>query len=235
MAQDMWTDPRGTQRPYSTQGGGLRGGVRNALERQRTWRGVDPSFDTQKYQVGPTGQISEVGPAFDWKLAAGVLAAPVAAAYAPALFGAGGTAGTAASAAPAAAGAGTAAGGAAAAGGGIWNTISRFAANPLVQQGVQAAGQYLTGRTNANASRDAANAQLQGVREALDFEKGVYADDQRFFEPYAQVGQQSVARLSDLVRQPPPAPVTAESLMASGRLPSPNAGRRPRMSDLVRY
>ena len=90
MAQTSWTDPRGQQHQYTTPGGGLRGGTRNALERQRTWRAIDPSFDTSKYQVGPTGKISDVTSTGDLiKMGALTLAAPLATAYLPGLGGAG--------------------------------------------------------------------------------------------------------------------------------------------------
>lgn len=217
---DVWTDPRGQQRAYLTEGGGgLRASARQALERERVWSEADPSYDEEGYNVGPNGNIRK-NDGVPWLEMAGVLAAPIAAAYLP------GAVAHMGHAAPAA-------GGSKVATGGIWNTIGKFANNPLVQQGVSTAGNYLTARTNANAQRDASEAQLQGIREALDFEKSVYADDQKFFEPYGAAGQQSIARLSDLVAQPPRAAMTAQSVMNSGAAPMPQ--RRSRVSDLARY
>ena len=134
MAQTSWTDPRGQQHQYTTPGGGLRGGTRNALERQRTWRAIDPSFDTSKYQVGPTGKISDVTSTGDlFGMGALALSAPLVAAYLPGLLG--GAAG--------ASGAGAAGGGSQAgllAGGAIpgWSAAGMAGPGAIASQGVTA-------------------------------------------------------------------------------------------------
>lgn len=119
MPQNYWTDPTGRQHTYATQGPmslGTRG--QRAVERERTWSGMDPTFDPSEFSVLPSGQLREQE-GFPWGYAALAAGAPLAGAFLPAMWGGSGAAGGAGAAGGSgAAGAGAAgAAGSAAAGG----------------------------------------------------------------------------------------------------------------------
>ena len=89
MPSNYWTDPTGQQHVYQTTGEGLEANARRAVERQRVWSGLDPTFDNKKLQVGPTGQLTENKQGFPLWESAAVLAAPLAAGFLPGLLGGG--------------------------------------------------------------------------------------------------------------------------------------------------
>lgn len=188
-----------------------------------------------KFQIDPAGNVNtDHGMSTAWTnpwFRAGLIGAAAAGTmgaagvFGGAAGGAGAAGGGAAAAAGGAAasgvGAGTGAALAAGAGGGLWGSIGRFAGSAAGQQLIGAAGQIINGRVQAGANDRAAEAQERSAREALDFEKKVYDDEVRDFEPYKAAGASSIARLSDMAGQSR-APVTADSLMASGHLDRPS-------------
>lgn len=103
MPQNYWTDPTGRQQTYATQGPmslGTRG--QRAVERERTWSGMDPTFDPSEFSVLPSGQLREQE-GFPWGYAALAAGAPLAGAFLPAMWGGSGAAGGAGAAIPGAA------------------------------------------------------------------------------------------------------------------------------------
>lgn len=133
--QNYWTDPRGQQRQYATPDPtNLSDRMRRSLEREQVWSGVDPSYDSQKFDVLPSGRIQKedgISPL----LIASVIGAPLAGAFLPAMFGAGGAAGTGAAAGAGGATAGAAGGAAAGAGtaaaaGGLSGALKGLLTNP---------------------------------------------------------------------------------------------------------
>src|SRR5688572_7935238 len=119
MASATWQDPRGAQRAYQTpwSGSTLRSGTARALEREKVWGQVDPSFQGDQFDLSESGKITKQE-GFPWGYAAMAAGAPLAGMFLPAMFASGGAAGSAGAAEGAAAGAGGA-GAASAAGGGL--------------------------------------------------------------------------------------------------------------------
>lgn len=165
MASPYWTDPLGQQHQYQNEANSFVNRTKRGVERDTQWMGIDPSFDPHKYQVGPTGQITEVGAAFNPLLAAAVLGGPLAVGFLPGAFGAAGAGGAAAApgtAVPAATGAGTAAASAAAgaaATGGIGEVLKRYLLNPSNATDLAGVVTALIGATRGGGGQSSAEAQ----------------------------------------------------------------------------
>lgn len=83
---DTWTDPRGQQHQYGTPTPtSLSARMRRSLERERVWSGIDPSYDSQKFDVLPSGRIQKeegISPV----MVAAMLGAPLAMGFLPGLL-----------------------------------------------------------------------------------------------------------------------------------------------------
>lgn len=114
-------------------------------------------------------------------------------------------AGTAAAAVPTAASiASGAAPGAAGAGKGVASWLK-----PALEYAVPVAGQLYGTKMAADAQKDAAKLQAEGLEKALDFEKQQYADLTTRLDPWVQSGTSSTDRMSQLLGLPARANTTA--------------------------
>lgn len=125
-------------------------------------------------------------------------------------------------AASTAAGSAGSAGAAGAAGGGmgLWNTIRGFLGSNAGQQAIQTGAGLASNIMQNRAQGHAVDAQSDAADKALAWEKELYANDQRDYEPYKREGEASIARLSELLKRPVEN-VTADSNFSAGRLSNP--------------
>lgn len=101
---------------------------------------------------------------------------------------------------------------------GFFSSIGKFLGSNLGQQAIETGGQLVGGAMQARAAGQATDAQLAAQREALQFEKDIYANDVRDFAPYQAAGNQSIGRLSELAAAPRPS-MTSGDIYGSGSIP----------------
>lgn len=89
---------------------------------------------------------------------------------------------------------------------------------PIAIAAGSALGSIGAAKIGSNASKRAADQQTQANREALDFEKQVYANDLADYEGLKGAGNQALVRLGDLLTQPR-TPATAAGVMGAGQVP----------------
>lgn len=123
--------------------------------------------------LGPTGVAASVSPAIPASLAAVPTAASIPAAT--------GAVTTAAAKAPS-----------------LWSKIAGPLTSTAIQGATQLVGQHMANQANSEASE----AELAAQKEALDWQKEVYAQRQAQHAPYIQSGNEANTRLSELMGLP---------------------------------
>jgi len=175
---------------------------------------------------------------------AAIIGGAVAAPYLIGALGAGGAAagaGATGAAGPAGAGAAGAAGAGAAGGAGaatgaavagtaaaagsssLWGRI----AGTLVETGIPVAANLLGTKIATDAQKEAAALEAAGAKEALDWQKQVYAERQRQLAPSIGVGNAATVRLSELMGIPTPAGGYQPNLPQDGGGAAPGAPSTP--------
>ena len=84
-------------------------------------------------------------------------------------------------------------------GGILSGLLGSSASSALTGGGGQAIGGIISGALGSSASRSAANAQVQSAQQQLDFNKQVYADQQKAFAPWLQMGTQGQQAYNSLL------------------------------------
>lgn len=68
----------------------------------------------------------------------------------------------------------------------------------LVAAGIGAAGAIGSALIGASAAKEASNTQAKAAQNALDFQKQTYADQQKNFQPYLDIGKGATYKLASL-------------------------------------
>lgn len=119
-------------------------------------------------------------------------------------------------------GGGSAAG---ASGMGFFSSLGKFLGSPGGQAVTDLGGRVVTGAIQSRAQNRATDAQTRATDAALAFEREVYENDRRDYEPWRHG---LMTRLGDLTQRP--APTSASSVMASGAMPTLGQLRQPEVA-----